>query len=269
MNTRTFAVLVLAMLPAVLDQTVLATALPTIAGELGTLGDVSYLVTAYVLASTVTTPLWGKLGDRHDRRSLLAIALTLFLLASAACGLAQDLGQLIASRVVQGVAAGGLMALAMASVGDLVDPRERPRWQGRIAAAFSVAAVAGPLAGGLLVQHASWRWVFYVNLPVGLLALAGIKAKLPAATPSGQRKPLDVTGATLLTAASGSALLVLSLGGHQLDWRSGAVIALAATAVIGTVAFALRERRAQDPIVPLTMLGAPAVRVASLGMFLV
>src|SRR5437763_6305892 len=169
-----FTVLVLAMLPAVLDQTVLATALPTIARRLGTLGDVSYLVTAYVLASTVATPVWGKLGDRQGRRPLLTAALSLFLIASAACGLAQTLGQLIAARAVQGLAAGGLMALAMASVGDLVDPRERPRWQGRIAAAFAVAAVVGPLIGGVLVEHASWRWVFYVNLPIGLLALVGI-----------------------------------------------------------------------------------------------
>src|SRR5215208_4654162 len=206
-----FAVLVLAMLPAVLDQTVLATALPTIAGRLGTLGDVSYLVTAYVLASTVATPLWGKLGDRHGRRPLLTAALSLFLIASAACGLAQTLGQLIGARAVQGVAAGGLMALAMASVGDLVDPRERPRWQGRIAAAFSVAAVAGPLAGGLLVDHASWRWVFYVNLPVGVLAIIGIARWLPAGTRDENRRPLDITGATLLAAASGAAPLVLSL----------------------------------------------------------
>src|SRR3954451_13526632 len=195
-----FAVLVLAMLPAVLDQTVLATALPTIAGTLGTLGDVSYLVSAYVLASTVATPLWGKLGDRHGRRRLLTVALSLFLVASAGCGFATSLGQLIASRAVQGVAAGGLMALAMASVGDLVDPRERPRWQGRIAAAFSIAAIAGPLIGGLLVEHASWRWVFYVNLPIGLIALVGIHRRLPAATTSAQRQPLDVRGATLLTA---------------------------------------------------------------------
>src|SRR4051812_10463126 len=263
MNTRTFAVLVLAMLPAVLDQTVLATALPTIAGELGTLGDVSYLVTAYVLASTVTTPLWGKLGDRHGRRSLLGVALSLFLAASAACGVAQTLGQLIAARAVQGLAAGGLMALAMASVGDLVDPRERPRWQGRIAAAFSAAAVAGPLIGGLLVAPASWRWVFYVNLPVGLIALLGIRAKLPQGTrPEGERAPLDVLGAGLIAVASGAALLVLSLGGHQLEWRSAAVLGLGALAVIGTAAFVLRERRAQDPLVPLTMLAAPAVRVA-------
>src|SRR4051812_4342167 len=197
-----FAVLVLAMLPAVLDQTVLATALPTIARRLGTLGDVSYLVTAYVLASTVATPVWGKLGDRHGRRTLLTAALSMFLVSSAACGLAQTLGQLIGARAIQGLAAGGLMALAMASVGDLVDPRERPRWQGRIAAAFSVAAVAGPLAGGLLVDHASWRWVFYVNLPVGLLALAGIARFLPAGTSEQERRPLDVSGALVLAAAS-------------------------------------------------------------------
>src|SRR4051795_7005480 len=184
-----FTVLVLAMLPAVLDQTVLATALPTIARRLGTLGDVSYLVTAYVLASTVATPVWGKLGDRHGRGPLLTAALSLFLIASAACGLAQTLGQLIAARAVQGLAAGGLMALAMASVGDLVDPRERPRWQGRIAAAFAVAAVAGPLIGGVLVEHTSWRWVFYVNLPIGLLALVGIQRRLPVGTTDGERQP--------------------------------------------------------------------------------
>src|SRR5436305_4782910 len=126
-----FAVLVLAMLPAVLDQTVLATALPTIARRLGTLGDVSHLVTVYVLASTASTPLWGKLGDRHGRRSLLGAALSLFLLASAACGLAQTLGELVVARGIQGLGAGGLMSLAMASVGDLVAPRERARWQGR------------------------------------------------------------------------------------------------------------------------------------------
>jgi EmrB/QacA subfamily drug resistance transporter len=264
-----FIVLVLAMLPAVLDQTVLATALPTIARDFGSLGDISYLVTTYVLASTVATPLWGKLGDRHGRPTLLMTALVIFLAASAACGLAQTFGQLVAARAVQGLAAGGLMALATASVGDLVDPRERPLWQGRIAAAFSAAAIAGPLIGGLLVDHASWRWVFYVNLPVGLLALVGIRAKLPAGTSDGARAPLDLTGAALLAAASGSALLILSLGGHQLDWDSAAVFVLAAIAVIGTVAFVRRERSVADPLVPLAMLGAKAVRVASAGMFLV
>jgi predicted MFS family arabinose efflux permease len=161
------------------------------------------------------------------------------------------------------------MALAMASVGDLVHPRERPRWQGRIAAAFSAAAVVGPLVGGLLVDHASWRWVFYVNLPVGLLALLGIRRTLPAGTRAQQHAPLDLGGATLIAVASGAALLIVSLGGHQLGWGSTAIAALAVVAVIGAIAFALRERRAQDPIVPLAMLAAPVVRVASAGMFLV
>jgi EmrB/QacA subfamily drug resistance transporter len=264
-----FAVLVLAMLPAVLDQTVLATALPTIARRLGTLGDVSHLVTVYVLASTASTPLWGKLGDRHGRRSLLGAALTLFLVASAACGLAQTLGQLIVARGIQGLAAGGLMSLAMASVGDLVAPRERARWQGRIATVFAAAAVAGPLIGGLLVQHASWRWVFYVNLPLGLAALAGLRRYLPAGTPEQAPRPLDVAGAALLAVASAAALLVLSWGGATLAWDSAALLGLAALAVAAGTAFAARERRAADPVVPLALLAAPKVRVAAAGLFLV
>src|SRR3954467_12019648 len=172
--TVPFAALILAMLPAVLDQTILATALPTIATDLGSLSDVSWLGTPYVVAAPATPPLWGKLGDRHGRRALLLIALSLFLAASAACGVAQDLTQLIVVRGIQGVAAGGLMTLAMAAVGDLVAPRERGRYQGYITAAFAAATVLGPLVGGLLVEHASWRWVFYVNLPVGAAALVAL-----------------------------------------------------------------------------------------------
>src|SRR5829696_3287138 len=264
-----FAVLVLAMLPAVLDQTVLATALPTIARRLGTLGDVSHLVTVYVLASTASTPLWGKLGDRHGRRSLLGAALTLFLVASAACGLAQTLEQLIVARGIQGLAAGGLMSLAMASVGDLVAPRERARWQGRIAAVFAGATVVGPLLGGLLVEQASWRWVFYVNLPLGLLALAGLRRYLPAGEPEREPGPLDLAGAGLLAVASVAALLVLSWGGEKLGWGSAGLLALGAVAVVATAGFAVRERRAADPVVPLALLGTPTVRIAAAGLFLV
>src|SRR3954467_3225344 len=268
-----FAVLVLAMLPAVLDQTVLATALPTIARRLGTLGDVSQLVTVYVLASPASPPPWGKLGDRHGRRSLLGAALTLFLVASAACGLAQTLGQLIVARGIQGLAAGGLMSLAMASVGDLVAPRERARWQGRIATVFAAAAVAGPLIGGLLVEHASWRWVFYVNLPLGLAALAGLRRYLPAGTPEQAPRPLDVAGAALVAVASAAALLVLSWGGGRAargsaevapavrGWGGGTLaggsaelLGLAALALAAGAAFAVRERRAVDPVVPLALL---------------
>jgi MFS family permease len=147
-----FAAIVVAMLPAVLDQTILATALPTIAGDLGRLTDVSWVVAAYVVAAAAATPLWGKLGDRHGRKRLLELALALFLLASALCGVAQSLTMLIASRAVQGVAAGGLMTLAMAAVGDLVDPRERARHQGYIVTTFAAAAIAGPLIGGLIVD---------------------------------------------------------------------------------------------------------------------
>src|SRR4051812_36715242 len=169
-----FAAIVLAMLPAVLDQTILATALPTIAGDLGRLTDLSWVVTAYVVAAAATTPLWGKLGDRHGRKRLLELSLGLFLVMSAACGLAQDITVLIAARAVQGAAAGGLMTPALGAGGDIVSPRERPRYQGYIAATFAVATVAGPLIGGLLVDHASWRWVFYVTLPLGLAALTAL-----------------------------------------------------------------------------------------------
>src|SRR3954452_4150737 len=148
--TIAFAAIVLAMLPAVLDQTILATALPTVASDLGRLTDVSWVITAYVVAAAATTPLWGKLGDRHGRKRLLELSLALFLTASAACGLSQDLTWLVGARLVQGVAAGGLMTLAMAAVGDLVSPRERGRFQGYIAAAFAVATVVGPLVGGLI-----------------------------------------------------------------------------------------------------------------------
>jgi MFS family permease len=154
-----FAAIVLAMLPAVLDQTILATALPTVARELGSLSDVSWIVTAYVVAAAASTPLWGKLGDRHGRKRLLEISLAVFVTASALCGAAQDITQLIGLRLVQGAAAGGLMTLAMATVGDLVAPRERGRYQGYIAATFAVATIVGPLVGGALVDHASWRWV--------------------------------------------------------------------------------------------------------------
>src|SRR4051794_11432583 len=159
-RTVPFAAIVLAMLPAVLDQTILATALPTIATDLGRISDVSWVVTAYVVAAAAATPLWGKLGDRLGRTRMLELALAVFVAASAVCGAAQDITQLIVLRLVQGVAAGGLMALAMAAVGDLVSPRERGRYQGYIAATFAVATVVGPLVGGALVETVGWRWVF-------------------------------------------------------------------------------------------------------------
>jgi EmrB/QacA subfamily drug resistance transporter len=263
-----FAAIVLAMLPAVLDQTILATALPTIAVELGRLTDVSWVVTAYVVAAAASTPLWGKLGDRHGRKPLLQLSLGLFLAASALCGAAQDITLLVAARALQGVAAGGLMSLAMAAVGDLVSPRERARYQGYIAATFAVATVAGPLVGGLLVQHASWRWVFYVNLPLGLLALAALAARLPAPAVERPSARLDAAGAALLAGATAAFVLACLWGGQRYPWRSAEIVALlGATALLGG-ALVLRERAAADPVVPFGLLRTRTVAVASAALFL-
>jgi EmrB/QacA subfamily drug resistance transporter len=263
-----FAAIVLAMLPAVLDQTILATALPTIAVDLGRLTDVSWVVTAYVVAAAATTPLWGKLGDRHGRKRLLEASLALFLAASAACGLAQGITGLIVARTVQGVAAGGLMSLAMAAVGDLVSPRERARYQGYITATFAVATVAGPLVGGLLVDHVSWRWVFYVNLPLGLAALAGLRLRLPAPEAQGGRGPLDVVGAGLLVAATSSLMLACIWGGQRYAWGSAEIVGLLAAFVLLAVLLVVRERRVADPIVPFQLLRTRMVAVASASLFL-
>jgi EmrB/QacA subfamily drug resistance transporter len=263
-----FAAVVLAMLPAVLDQTILATALPTVAADLGRLTDLSWVVTAYVVAATATTPLWGKLGDRHGRKRLLEVALATFVTASALCGAAQDITQLVLVRAVQGVAAGGLMTLAMATVGDLVAPRERGRYQGYIAATFAVATVLGPLAGGLLVDHAGWRWVFYVNLPVGVAALAGLSRTLPAPPAGRPSTPLDVHGAALLAGATSALMLACVWGGDRYAWGSPPILALVAATVVLSVALLVRERRAPDPIVPFALLRRRAVAVASAGLFL-
>src|SRR5690242_5888026 len=256
------------MLPAVLDQTILSTALPTIASDLGRLADVSWVTSAYVVAAAASTPLWGKLGDRHGRKRLLEISLILFLASSAVCGVAQSITWLIASRTVQGIAAGGLMTLAMAAVGDLVSPRERGRYQGYIAATFAVATVGGPLVGGLLVQHASWRWVFYVNVPVGVAALAALRWRLPAASGADTRPPLDVSGAALLAAATGAFMLACIWGGDRYAWGSATIVALLAGGVALAVALVVRERRAADPIVPLALLRDRAVAIASVALFL-
>src|SRR5436190_13748181 len=254
-----FAAVVLAMLPAVLDQTMLATGLPVIAGDLGRISDVSWVVSAYVVAAAAVTPLWGKLGDRLGRKPMLELALVAFVGSSALCGAAQDMTQLIVLRLVQGASAGGLMALAMATVGDLVSPRERSRYQGYIAATFAVATVAGPLLGGALVQGASWRWVFYVNLPVGIAALVGLQLRLPAVPVEPPKVPLDGVGAALLAAATSTLMLACVERTARLELAL-ATLALGAGLV-------MRERRAADPIVPLALLRTPTVALVSVALF--
>jgi EmrB/QacA subfamily drug resistance transporter len=255
-----FAAVVIAMLPAVLDQTMLATALPVIAGDLGRVSDVSWVVSAYVVAAAAATPLWGKLGDRLGRKRMLEVALVVFVLASALCGAVHDMTQLIVLRLVQGLSAGGLMSLAMATVGDLVSPRERGRYQGYIAATFAVATIVGPLLGGALVQSASWRWVFFVNLPVGLAAFAGLRLRLPAAPVQPPAHPLDGAGAALLAAATSTLMLACI----QSDGRVALIVA---TLVLSAALF-LRERRAADPIVPLALLRTRTVALVSVALFL-
>jgi EmrB/QacA subfamily drug resistance transporter len=264
-----FAAIVLAMLPAVLDQTILATALPTIAGDLGRLTDVSWVVTAYVVAAAATTPLWGKLGDRHGRKRLLEISLATFLVGSALCGIAQSITMLVVSRALQGIAAGGLMTLAMASVGDLVEPRERGRYQGYITSTFAVATVAGPLIGGLLVEHVSWRWVFYVNLPLGLAALVGLRTRLPEGETERPAHGLDALGAVLLAGATCALLLACIWGGERYAWDSAEIVGLFAATAALAIALVVRERRAADPIVPLDLLRTRVVAVAGAAFFFV
>ena len=263
-----FAAVVLAMLPAVLDQTMLATALPVVAGDLGRLTDVSWVMTAYVVAAAAATPLWGKLGDRHGRGRMLQVALVVFVAASALCGLAQDIAQLAAARFVQGTAAGGLMVLAMATVGDLVEPRERGRYQGYIAATFAIATIAGPLVGGTLVEAASWRWVFLVNLPVGLVALALLRLRLPADAVDRPAAKLDVLGAGLLAGATGALMLACLLGGSRHAWDSPVILALLGATAVLAAALVTRERRAADPIVPLHLLRERTVALVSAALFL-
>src|SRR4051812_19253318 len=255
-----FGAVVLAMLPAVLDQTMLSTGLPVIAGDLGRVTDVSWVVTAYVVAAAAATPLWGKLGDRLGRKRMLELALAVFIAASALCGAAQDMTQLIVLRLIQGSAAGGLMALAMATVGDLVSPRERGRYQGYIAATFAVAPVVGPLLGGALVEGASWRWVFPVNLPVGLAAFAGLRRRLPAPAAEPPAQPLDGLGAALLAGATSTLMLACIQSG-------GRVVLIAAT-LAPAAALIVPERRGAAPIVPLGLLRTPRVARAGAALFL-
>ncbi|MGP4110544.1 DHA2 family efflux MFS transporter permease subunit [Streptomyces sp. 4N509B] len=252
--------LLLGMFLAALDQTIVATALPTIVSDLGGMDHLSWVVTAYLLAATAGTPLWGKLGDQYGRKRLFQGAIVLFLVGSALCGTAQGMAQLIGFRALQGLGGGGLMVLSMAIVGDLVPPRERGRYQGLFGGVFGATSVLGPLLGGLFVDHLSWRWVFYVNLPVGVAALAVVAAALHI-TPRERRHVIDYAGTALIAGVASCLVLVASLGGTTWDWDSPWLIGVAALAVGGAVAFTAVERRAAEPVLPL---GLFAVRTFSL-----
>ena len=259
--------LALGMMLGALDQTVVATALPTIVGELGGLNHLSWVVTAYLLTSTASTLLYGKLGDLYGRKRIFQAAIIIFLLGSALSGLAQSMVQLIAFRVLQGIGAGGLMTLAMAIIGDVVSPRERGRYQGYNAGIFGLATIGGPLLGGFIVDTIGWRWVFYINLPLGILGL--ITSSFVLRGRSRRREhAIDYPGAALVITAVVSLLLVTTWGGSQYAWNSPIVIGLASSAVVCGCLFVWRELRAEEPILPPELFKRPIFRVSVVDTFL-
>jgi EmrB/QacA subfamily drug resistance transporter len=241
--------LMLVMLLASLDQTIVSTALPTIVGDLGGLAHISWVVTAYLLAITAVTPLYGKLGDLYGRKVVLQGALVLFLIGSALCGLAQSMTELIVFRAIQGLGGGGLMVSAQAAIGDVVAPSQRGKYSGLFGAVFGVSSVAGPLIGGFLTSHVSWRAIFYVNLPLGALAFAVLAVTLP--TISERRKhQIDYAGTLLLALGLSALILATTLGGNTFDWASPAIVGMGLVCVVSLVALAFVEQRAAEPILP-------------------
>ncbi|MBN8909013.1 MAG: MFS transporter, partial [Rhodospirillales bacterium] len=246
----------LAMVLAALDQNIVNTALPRMAGDLGGLAHLSWVVTAFMLTSTTTTPLYGKLSDIYGRRQLFFVAILVFLAGSLLCGIAQNMGQIIAFRALQGLGAGGLLTLAQAAIGDVVSPRERPKYQGWFTGTFALSSVAGPLLGGFITSALSWRWVFYVNIPVGAAALVMIAIGLRK-RPSGQARPVDYPGALLLTGATTALLLLLAWGGTEFAWLSLPTVGLVAAVIVLAGLFARQELRAPEPLVRLPLFRNP------------
>ncbi len=253
-----YAGLMVTLLLAALDQTIVATALPRIVGDLGGITQYSWVFTAYMLTSTVTVPLYGKLGDAYGRKYLFLFAIVVFLLGSALCGAATTMTQLVLFRALQGIGAGGLFPLSLAVIGNIVPPRDRGRWQGLIGAVFAASSIIGPAVGGFIVDNASWRWVFLVNLPVGGLALAVISVTMPRRARRTQHS-IDWLGAAVLSGGTGTLLLGLVWGGRQYSWTSVHVVGALVAAAVLIVAFAFVERRAREPILPFEILRNPIV----------
>ncbi|MFD6110711.1 MDR family MFS transporter [Streptomyces yangpuensis] len=262
--------LMIAMLLAMLDNMIIGTAMPTIVGELGGLEHLSWVVTAYTLATAASTPIWGKIGDMYGRKGSFLTSIVIFLIGSALSGMAQDMGQLIGFRAVQGLGAGGLMVGVMAIIGDLIPPRERGKYQGMMAGVMALAMIGGPLVGGTITDHMGWRWSFYINLPLGAVALAMVTAVLHLPKPAERQRPkIDYLGAALLTVAITSTVLVTTWGGTEYAWGSAEIIGLIAVGVLTTAAFLYVETRAAEPVMPLHIFRSRNFTLMSVIGFLV
>jgi EmrB/QacA subfamily drug resistance transporter len=259
--------LLLAIIIAMLDQLVVSTALPRIVGDLGGIAHLSWVVTAYVLASTVTTPLYGKLGDLYGRKRWLMIAIVIFLAGSALSGLAHSMDQLIAFRALQGLGAGGLLTGAIATIGDLVPPRQRGQYMGYMMGAMTLAMIAGPLVGGYITEHWSWRWIFYINMPIGGAALVYLAATLHVRRHRVEHK-IDYLGAVTLAIAATAIILLTTWGGTQYAWGSGQIVGLGALAILATAAFLFVEARSPEPILPFHVFRSGNFSLASAMAFL-
>ncbi len=257
-----FLALMLGMFLASLDQTIVSTALPTIVGDLGGLNHLSWVVTAYLLASTVSTPIYGKLGDMYGRKGVFQAAILVFLAGSMLAGLSQSMAELIAFRAVQGIGAGGLIVSAQAIIADIVSPRERGRYMGLMGAVFAVSSVAGPLLGGFFVDNLSWRWVFYVNVPIGAVAVVIVALRLHLHVVH-HRHRIDYLGAALLAGGVTALILVTTWGGNEFAWGSGTIIGLTVAGLALLVAFVWQERRATEPVIPLGLFRSRIFNVSS------